>query len=497
MNGIGILIFHKIRAIDMRFTLVCLYLLFLGNVAMAQQNVVFVFTADQPDSIYVSFNREPVFNESLMGDAFSTIQLQNDPKIIKFNDVTKLARLSMTSYSWPGNFIATNWIVEPGDSVHIHINFLQMPEPSIDFNGRGWAKYQLAFETRELSEQIKATEFDVYDKVKSHSVAFQDADSLEQKYLNKVKAKSKLLPYHVYQTWLADIRSITDLARLRIQSHQWTVEPETRVLIRKRLFEAPDKINPDVGLVSRALLKYRYERIKWLTLCTRDESYQYYDFQFTEKIAFKDVFSEIQKQAHPDQEFLVMFSLLNLHENQMSFGETHPDVLRACLSFAEQAISNPNLKEILNQFSRRIKPGTVVSDLVTIKENGDTIRLSNLRGKKVILDRWVADCAPCLKFKSELVNEVLPKIEDRNDIVIWSVGSVRSFEKWKKLLDRNSHPDFISSWLNSSDSNNSWEAEYKISVSPFIMIIDEEGKLISSTVQKTETIMALLGVSKL
>ncbi|HNP94091.1 MAG TPA: hypothetical protein PKJ63_00635 [Cyclobacteriaceae bacterium] len=469
---------------------------FSCSIALAQRSAAFILTADRPDSIYISFNREPVFNESLMGDAFTTIQVQPDPVVIKFDNVTKLSRLSVTSYSWTGNFIGTDWIVEPGDSVHIHINF-QTTNPSVNFKGHGSAKYKLAFETRKLDEQIRATEFEVYDNVKSHDQAYRDVDSIELQYLNKVKAKRKSLSPHVYRTWVADIQNIADFSRLRIQSHQWTVDPKARQTIHKRLFETPDNIDPTIGLVSRALIKYRYERIKWLTLSARDENYKYYDVQFTEKITFKEIFFELKKQPDPDREFLMVFSLLNLHENQMTFGETAPDVLETCLSFAEETISNAYLKKILDQFSKRVRPGSVVSTLVTIKENGDTLKLSDFRGKKVILDRWVADCAPCLKFKSDLINNILPALKGRNDIVIWSVGSVRDFELWKKLLHRNSHPDFISSWLNGGNSSNSWEAEYKISVSPFIMIIDEDGKLISSTVQKTETIMAILGIPKM
>lgn len=479
----------------MRFLLICLSLLSLSINIMAQQQVIFAFTADRTDSIHVSFNRDPVFNESLMGDAFRTIHMQHNPVLIEFRDVTELARLSMTSYSWPGVFIATNWIVEPGDSIHIHIDFNQKPEPSVKFNGRGATKYRLAFETRERNDQIRATEFEVYDKVKSHDLAYREATLFKRQYVREIKAKKSLLSPPVYQTWLADIQGIADFAQLKIQSHQWVVEPLARPRIRKRLYKTPANVNPTIGLTSRAVIRYHFERLKWLTLCARDENYQSNDIQFTEKIDFEEVFREIQKLATPEQEFLVMFSLLNLYEIQMSFGETHPDVIEKSLSFAKQTVQYPHLEKLLDQFSRKVKPGAIVTDLITIKENGDTIRLSDFKGKKVILDRWVADCAPCLAFKSDLVNKILPRIKDRNDIVIWSVGSVGSFEKWKKLLNRNSHPDFISSWLNSSDPNNSWEAEYKISVSPFVMIIDEEGKLISSTVQKTGTIMSLLGLS--
>ncbi|MBS1505924.1 MAG: thioredoxin family protein [Bacteroidetes bacterium] len=477
--------------------LVFLYVLLLvSNVTVAQQDVVFVFTADRPDSIYVSFNREPVFNESLMGDAFRTIQLKHNPVVIRFKNVTKLSRLSLTSYGWPGNFIATNWIVEPEDSIHIHIDFSQKPEPAMKFYGRGSPKYQLAFETRKLNEQIIATEFEVYDNVKSHNQAYHDAGSLEWQYLNKVKTNKKLLSPQVYQTWLADIQATADLARLHIRSHQWTSDQKMRPAIRKELLKAPLKMDVSLGSTSRALLQYHYELLKWKVLQEHDPEYQYYELSYTLKITLDDLFLEFQKQPTTNQQFLMVYSLVNLHTLQQNFGETHPDILQKCLGIAEQTVTGTDLKQRLKETSQHIRPGTIVKNLVTLTEVGDTLTLSMLRGKKVLLDRWIADCTGCLDFKKEVIEQLLPKIKERDDIVIWSVGSVKDFDFWKKLLPTNSHPDFVSVWLDKQSNSNDWETFYNISYAPFIMLIDEEGKLISSTVRNIGTIIELLKIAK-
>lgn len=86
----------------------------------------------------------------------------------------------------------------------------------------------------------------------------------------------------------------------------------------------------------------------------------------------------------------------------------------------------------------------------------------------------------------------MPKLKDRNDIVIWSVGGTSDKELWKSYLPTYCHPDFTASWLNKPNSGSEWEMRYNASYAPFIMLIDEQGKLISSTVRNPKTILSLM-----
>ena len=195
----------------MRFMLIFLYvLLLISNVTVAQQDVVFVFTADRPDSIYVTFDRDPVFNESRLGGGYKTVAVSTKPVMIRYPNVTKMARLSLGSYGWPGNFMATDWIVEPNDSIRVFIEFEGKPHPLIKFIGRGALKYQLAFEASEHTTRIRAAEFDIYDNIKNHEQVYQEVAFREKKCLNLLRVNKKGLSRSIIQMWLTDIQATAD-----------------------------------------------------------------------------------------------------------------------------------------------------------------------------------------------------------------------------------------------------------------------------------------------
>lgn len=476
--------------------IVALLLLIQTNVALAQQNVVFNFTSDRPDSIKIRFYRDHVFDETSFGGGFKDLFVSNSVETVQYPNINAIGRLSLSSYSWPGVFIASMWIVEPGDSIHIHINFNELPEPTMKFSGRGSAKYQLAFDTRKLQEDIKNAEFELYDNVKTHKEAYQKIVHTESTLKAKLNENRKKLTPQVYKIWLVDIQSHADLGRLHILSHQWTVNPEARKHIRKELQKTPEKIARSSWYSSRALIQYHTELIKWKLLQERDTEYKHHELGYIQKYNMKDLFLEFGKLPNDLQQVCMIFTLVNYSTLILTFGETHPSLVTECLQMADDITSDPTLKEKLNTVSKKIKPGIIIEDLVTVTETSDTLKLSDFRGKKIILDLWGPRCSGCKDFRDDLVEYILPKIKNRNDIVIWSVGATPDKELWRSYLPTYCHPDFTSSWLKKEGIDSVWEVKYNASYGPFIMLVDEYGRLISSTVRKPETILALMGVTK-
>lgn len=466
-------------------------LLTICQVAQAQQDVFFIFTSDRPDSINLKFHRDYVFDESSFEDGFKKAYISTKAEVLRYPNVSTIARLSLSSYSWSGIFIGTHWIVEPGDSVHIQINFNQNPS-TITFSGCGAVKYQLAFDTRKLIDGIRDAEYEVYDKVKTHAEAYKSVADLESTLAAKLKIGEKQLSSKAYNIWLVDVQAIADLARLHILSHQWTVNPESRQDILQELNKKPAKVLSYIWYSSRSLIQYRTELIKWKLLHERYPDYKHYDLGYIQKYNVKDLFMEFKKFPPELQQVFMVYTLVNYSALAFAFGETHPNLVAECIQMAENVTTNTNLKNLLNSLSRKIKPGIHIEDLVTLTEADDTLKLSDFRGKKVILDLWGPRCSGCKDFRNDLVEHILPKLKDRNDIVIWSVGGTSDKELWKSYLPTYCHPDFTASWLNKPNSGSEWEMRYNASYAPFIMLIDEQGKLISSTVRNPKTILSLM-----
>lgn len=474
---------------------ICIFLVSANALAQSTNTAIIVFTSDRPDSISVKFHRNPVFDETTHGDGYKRVHTSEQPVKVRYEKLNMTGRISISSYSWPGNFIATNWIVEPGDSVQIYIEFGN-GTPSVKCNGRGSTKYQLAFDSRHLTEGIYATEFEVYDKVKTHEQAHNEVSELEKMYLGIITASKRQLSRQVYQIWMADIQATAALTRLHIYSHQWTQNSNLRNEIRNELLNSQPSSNPLVWFNSRAFVQYQTELIKWNLLQKRDPNYAHNELMYIQKYTVKDLFVEFMKLPKGLRQVFMMHTLMNFSALAFTYKETHPELIIACLEMADKVVTDTILIKMLQKVKAKIKPGVFIDDFITFTNTGDLLKLSDFYGKKVLIDLWGPRCTGCLDFRNDLVDHVLPNIKGRNDIVIWSVGSAWTQDEWESYLNRYCHPEFTASWLKRTETDNEWELKYSFGYAPFIMLVDEKGNLISSTVRSPETILSLLTKTK-
>lgn len=133
------------------------------------------------------------------------------------------------------------------------------------------------------------------------------------------------------------------------------------------------------------------------------------------------------------------------------------------------------------------RQGQPAADIALPSVNGDTIELSSLKGKVVLLDFWASWCGPCRASNKELV-KLYSKFKSKGfEIMGVSLDDDRS--KWKAAIAK----DKIT-WLQVNEPGG-WDAKtavsWNISAIPTSFLIDKEGKLIAMDLYGKELEKAL------
>jgi thiol-disulfide isomerase/thioredoxin len=118
---------------------------------------------------------------------------------------------------------------------------------------------------------------------------------------------------------------------------------------------------------------------------------------------------------------------------------------------------------------------------------GDTLRLSSLKGKVVLLDFWASWCGPCRSSNKELA-KIYTKYKNKG-FEILGVSLDDDLSKWKAAVAK----DKIT-WLQVNEPGG-WQAKtariWDISAIPTSFLIDKEGKLLAMDLTGKELEKAL------
>ena len=131
-----------------------------------------------------------------------------------------------------------------------------------------------------------------------------------------------------------------------------------------------------------------------------------------------------------------------------------------------------------------LKPGTPAPEFVLNDINGNAVKMSQFRGKTVVLIFWASWCPDC-RAEVPALKELQAKI-DPSKVVFVSISSDRTVEAWKKYVTENEMGG-VQLYKDKSKVSE----DYHVKWIPSQYVIGPDGKVVLGTVMLDKVAKAL------
>jgi thiol-disulfide isomerase/thioredoxin len=379
----------------------------------------------------------------------------------------------------------TNYLVEPGDSIHIDVD-----SPVPNFSGRGSERFEAQAKIQAIDPGGKMLMRDSNDYFRKNPKRWlQEKDSLLAAQLNTLASFKSKLSESAYAIIRADIigvnrawlyrrisfagpffvagtpmdKALDDLF-LVIKQRPAYIDPEDRSAL------SPEYIH---YLYNKMRIEAKYDRIKNGKSLSIDENY--YDIIIS-------TYTGIVRDK------LLAYWLFSISQFNL-LQETN---ITQSLSVMQTPVFIQLVKNLESTFYGN-KP---ILDYGFQDINGKTVRISDYRGKVVVIDLWFSGCIPCLAVAKGL-RQVERNFENAPDVVFLSISTDKDITMWLKSIDKTKMAEpnsyYISPatkylYTNGTGQKNPFVRKYIPSESyPYLLLIDKKGKIYSSTPERPIT----------
>ena len=119
--------------------------------------------------------------------------------------------------------------------------------------------------------------------------------------------------------------------------------------------------------------------------------------------------------------------------------------------------------------------GAIAPELVCVDPQGDTLRLSELRGRRVLIDFWASYCSWC-RLEMPTLRKAYEQYADAKGVTFLSVSIDKSRDAWLRAVEEEGMP-----WKNALVTEAqaaTVTTDYNITGIPLILLLDEEGRIV-------------------
>lgn len=172
----------------------------------------------------------------------------------------------------------------------------------------------------------------------------------------------------------------------------------------------------------------------------------------------------------PNQDFASYESIIKQLEGSFPQSKTVQAVTQNYLQLKAQKDASNALAEG--------KPAPDFEELMLDRKT--TMKLSDLKGKVVLLDFWASWCGPCRKENPNVVN-LYNQYKDKG-FTVMSVSLDDNLDRWKQAIQQDGL-----TWPNHVSDLKKWSSaaaqKYAVRGIPFTVLIDQEGNIIATNLR--------------
>ncbi len=137
----------------------------------------------------------------------------------------------------------------------------------------------------------------------------------------------------------------------------------------------------------------------------------------------------------------------------------------------------PQQQQQQQQKNAKYMPGTTAPDLVMNDPNGKERKLSDLKGKVVLVDFWASWCGPCRRENPNVVAAY--KKYNKDGFEVFSVSLDRDVARWKQAIEQDGllwehHISDLKGWQSAAASL------YGIHSIPHTLLVDRKGVILET-----------------
>lgn len=204
---------------------------------------------------------------------------------------------------------------------------------------------------------------------------------------------------------------------------------------------------------------------------------------------FMNYQQEFQNFVNSNQNSPALILALNSIDKEQNFKDYENLMLQVQKSFPNSPTVKSYFQNYLAQKQKiedemLLAPGKIAPDfeeqLAKPIKNKNTLKLSDLRGKVVLIDFWASWCGPCRRENPNVVKTY--EKYSKEGFTILSVSLDTDKSKWLDAIQKDNL-----TWANHVSDLGGWNSKiarlYQVSSVPFTVLIDREGKIIKTNLR--------------